>query len=150
MKVLIDQSEVDPVTVGPPALNYGQHWRWEGLPRRRYEYILSPDEFLALAEGWWGEACSQLRADLPFSTRGEDPALDRLEELDYPRLEIMLRDFAGVLGEVLQWDELGLLQLVGRRRAEGSRLYVVNSLEDISISREAIRFAGVAYEVPNR
>jgi hypothetical protein len=76
--VRIDGTEVDPDAVGPPALNYGQLERWEGCPRRTYEYVVPHDEFARLAASWWDGSCDELRDDLPVpDPRGTSPSSTR-------------------------------------------------------------------------
>jgi hypothetical protein len=149
--VRIDGTEVDPDAVGPPALNYGQLERWEGCPRRTYEYVVPHDEFARLAASWWDGSCDELRDDLPFRTLGDFPELDALEQLDYPPLTTMLREHREALAAFLRWDDLGLLGLVGGSQRRGPVLYVASSLESLNVSETEIRFSGLAFEtIPSR
>ena len=100
-----------------------------------------------MADPWWNQACSELRADIPFRTKNEEVVLDRLEDLEYPPLAVMLRSFTDELRGYLMWDALGLLKLVGGSMSQSPIIYVTNSLEAVSLSEEALQFSGVAFEM---
>ena len=48
MRYFVDDREVRPGTIGPPVMNYRQHWRWEGHRSCRYRYVISVPEFIGL------------------------------------------------------------------------------------------------------
>ena len=47
MRCFVDNREVPGGAIRPPAMNYGQHWQWEGYRRCLYRFIIPVDEFLA-------------------------------------------------------------------------------------------------------
>lgn len=145
MRVLVDGRETDPASVAVHAMNFGQHHRWAGHAAHAYECVLTMEELVGGASAWWERLCRELRDDIPFRTRGDDPELDRLEDLDHPPLSRMTAELREELAAVLLWEPEALLAFLSRRDDRSPLRYVVNSVDDVSVGEEAVRFSGVAF-----
>ncbi len=89
----------------------------------------------------------ELQGDIPHRIRGENPMLDRLEDLEYPTLEVMLASFRIELEGVLAWAELEVLNLLSGATSEPGILYAANSLDLVVVSESQVFLRGVAFEI---
>ena len=53
MECLVNGQIIDPGTIGPPPMNYGQTGRYQGLEKVSYEYQMPLSEFLEKTQEWF-------------------------------------------------------------------------------------------------
>lgn len=147
MKVFIDNKEIMSASIGPPAMNYGQHQRWLPEQKRRYQLILEPREFLHKIESCFEDFRQEEIAD----TYEEDdhhhfPELFRWRDLGYPPLEDLLRDESTLLEQLLIYREYEISHALSEYSDHLSEhSYSVNSIDSVRFDKSHITVTGIAY-----
>lgn len=134
--------------IGPPAMNFGQHGRWEGCRRCRYRYLIPADEFLRRASGPFDQARREIAADMAdYPADWPEPAFVRFRELGFPPLSVLLGEHPHVLSGLIVWLALDLLNWLEESDGGSGTRYSANSLDLFAVSEGCVEVGGVAYEV---
>lgn len=146
LQVLIDGVVVSPDEVGPPAMNYGQLWRWKGRKCVRYEYRMALAEFLGRAEGWFDRYRTELKADDATHLPPTGTDAHAFAALGHPSLSDLLTANPELASRLLLELPLELNNLFAPARPEGIR-YVTNTVDRFSLTDGTVHIGGIAFVV---
>ena len=109
-----------------------------------YEIKITHGEFLNIFSSEYEDFIEGERDDTDYEL-GEWTELDRLRELDYPSLATLCEEHDELLEKlVLEWFKGDLLYKLFPESAEG--VYLINTLDIISISSKIITLQGQVYD----
>lgn len=135
-----DGAAVAPARLSVRSMNFGQHWRTEGIVDVRYSVELPIRYFVAFLEEVYPEQVQDLRTD-------EDPSLavdKALVAAGYPSLERALADAHLTHLLAQYWADDLLLHWLGDGPGEGSIEYVLNTIEGVSCGETSVVVTGLA------
>lgn len=151
MKCYVDGREVPASAVGPPAMNFGQHWRWDGFRRCPYRYEMPADEFLRIAFAPFDQVRREIAQDM-----ADHPAdwtelpFVRFRDLGFPSLPVLLEEHPEMLAGLMKWLDLDVLNWLSKGAGGGSgggTHYSANSLDMFVPNGGRVEIQGIAYEI---
>jgi hypothetical protein len=84
MRCFVDNCEVSSGAIGPSAMNYGQHWRWEGYRPCFYRLTMPVDEFAARVAQPFDQFRGEVAEDMAeHSDDWPEPAFRRFRLLGF-------------------------------------------------------------------
>ncbi len=142
----IDQEQVSPDELGPPAMNYGQLRRWEGFRRTEYRYACHVAEFASALDVWFETHRAEVRAD--DERHPPEPGTPDAEfaAAGYPDLVALLGGHTGLMEMYLTQYGLEINNAFGSRNP-GAVRYAVNSVDWIRLEDGGVMFGGVAFDM---
>lgn len=148
MKYFIDNIEINPKIIGPPAMNYGQLSRYHGKKQVDYACWMSKIEFLEKFETLFVDLKNEEILDNHLNEEGEFPILDKWKDIGYPDLANLMEDHIDLLKELIIFNDLEVLNEldVSELSKTTDGYYAINSLDWVKIESD-ISFGGVAFWV---
>jgi len=145
MTLRIDSKVVNLTVLAMPAMNFGQSWRYEGRKNVGYQYEVAEKEWRQCITPWWKRLCEELEEDLPYRKRGDFPELDRIEDLQFPDLAVMISDYPNDLEAVTLWDGLSILNAI--QSPLDAPEYIIDSLDSVTLRANTLYLKGRAFRV---
>lgn len=147
MKCFINGQEIDSSSIGPPAMNFGQLWRYDGCPACRYRYLFTLNEFLERLEKWFEEFRLGEITLKEIEHNEEFPHLHLFRKLGFPTLPVMVDEYQYLLSELVRWDDQEVLEHLSELPKPSPIFYYANSLESLAIEPKNVVIEGVAFGI---
>ena len=148
MKALIEQTEVATNSIGPPAMNYGQHQRWPIDQQRQYQLVLSKNEFVnKIGPCFENSRQGEMNDDYDEEDRSDFPQLFAWRELGYPSFRELLHNDTALLEQLLKYWEYDISHALSEFSGKSRQVfYSVNSIDEVVFDGDCVTVKGIAYE----
>lgn len=132
--------------ISPPAMNYGQCWRYKGLQKVSYEFNIPLSEFIEKTNRWFNDYRTESINDSKIELKGEYPLQDKYKENGFPILEEMILKHKSLLKEIIIFFDLEILNIFdcSSANAYDEKRYIINSLDWVKIENQ-VSFGGQAF-----
>lgn len=147
----VNQTNIALNNIAPPAMNYGQSWRYNKLDKVNYEYNISLEEFIVKTQNWFLDIKNEILEESKKNKTSDYPFQDKFAAKGFPSLKEMIVKHTNLLTEFIKQNDLDLLNLLTVETPfpnKNEPSYLINSLDWVKIKDE-ISFGGSAFLIEN-
>jgi hypothetical protein len=148
MQVFVDEREVPSGTIGPPPMNYGQHWRWDAYTRCQYRIMIPVAEFCQRVYEPFDRFSRDVADDMvDHQDDWSEPEFVRFRHLAFPSLKVLINEYPALLADLMLWVDQDLLEWISHSDDAVDTCYSANSVDSFVVQNECIEIRGIAYEM---
>ncbi len=142
LRTFINDLEVSPRLLSPPALNYGQLHRWNEIQVMKYRYVVEIEVFCKLT----GSLFTNFRAgEIEDSEFGElatpFPVLQQYADLNYPNVFQLILSKPALFEEICLYLDLDLLNSISRV-TDPTPIFILHSLDTFCLQKNGVVLTG--------
>ena len=147
MKAFVQDVEIDPLVIGPPTMNYGQHQRCSQDASRQYRYEMSVEEFLSkIGDCFEKFRLGEIEDVYDEANSLEFPELFNWRSKGYPSLESLVASDPYLLVELIKYWEYDISHAMTEFASNKPTGWIVMSIDDVVLSPNSVNIFGTTYD----